>query len=1190
MAKTVYALLAGIDSYPQPVRPLRGCTNDITRMETYLCARITGERGELKLRVLKNDAATRDAVIAGFREHLALAGQEDVALFYFSGHGSQEPAPKEFWHLEPDHLNETLVCYDSRLPGKYDLADKELAKLIAEVAVREAHIVVVLDSCHSGSGTRAGNDAGVRHEPADTRARPLADFLTSPLDAIAPPPRWVQADAGVPVSRPTSGWVELPEGSHVLLSACHADEEAKEDWLDGEHRGVFSHYLMETLQRSGESMTYRDLFKQVNAAVRSKVARQSPIIEANQTKDLNRPFLGGAVVPRPPYYTLSHQRGVGWVIDGGAVHGIAPVASDETTTLAVFPVGGIPTPLRELSPALASSRVVRVEPHQSRVDIVPSHGTALDTSQIYAAVVTGLPLPLMGVYLDGDAAGVNIARFTLHSINGGGPSLYVEEVTQEWARVCLWAEGDHYRFIHPRENRRLIADAPGQYDGPPGYSEVNARLAIERLEHIARWQRLADLSNRPVRLKPNAVQMELVRVADETEPGEAAASTIETEDVVVALTGTGVALTDVQLEYRFEHGRWKEPRFLVKLTNTTDQTLHCALVGLSQRYGVQSLTPGGSEQLGPRQVTWARGGRSIPASVPTELWEAGVTEVKDILRLIVSTEPIDALLLEQQHMEAPLNRGAGKGVDITHHSTLNRLMQRIQTRDYDEKDAQNVFADWTTSALSTTTVRPLESVPIPAKEAEVYLGHGVTLLGHGGLEATHATARLTTACEVGRSAGNLLLPEILRQDSGLARPWEFSSSRGGEPGLSVLELFDVMDPAVVTSDAPLRLRINTLLNEDEHVLPVAWDGEFFLPLGYVQQRDRQVVVTLERLPAPVAFGRDIKGSIRILFEKLVGKYFGSSYRYPLLLAAGMDDTGEVVYSKPQDVHARVAQAHTIVLFMHGIIGDTRGMVRSAYKPDPQSPHLAELYDLVLAFDYENLNTSIQQTAHDLQDRLRAVGLGPGHGKRLHIIAHSLGGLIARWFIEHLDGKAVVEHLVMLGTPNAGSPWPRVQALATAAVGLALNALTVVPWPLSLLGGLANGIEAIDVTLDQMQPGAQILDSLWQSFDPHMHYTVIAGNTSMREEALASEAQPEQPRRIERLMERLSLQHVLRKTTALAFFGQPNDIAVSVASITHVPLEREPRPAIKEVECDHMTYFQTDAALRTLTNRLIGAAG
>ena len=152
MAETVYALLVAIDTYPQPVRPLRGCTNDIARMEMFLRERITGERGELKVRVLTNNEATRDAVIAGFREHLALADQQDVALFYFSGHGSQEPAPKEFWHVEPDHLNETLVCYDSRLPGQYDLADKELAKLIAEVAERHPHIVVVLDSCPFGLG------------------------------------------------------------------------------------------------------------------------------------------------------------------------------------------------------------------------------------------------------------------------------------------------------------------------------------------------------------------------------------------------------------------------------------------------------------------------------------------------------------------------------------------------------------------------------------------------------------------------------------------------------------------------------------------------------------------------------------------------------------------------------------------------------------------------------------------------------------------------------------------------------------------------------------------------------------------------------------------------------------------------------------------------------------------------------
>jgi hypothetical protein len=44
-----------------------------------------------------------------------------------------------------------------------------------------------------------------------------------------------------------------------------------------------------------------------------------------------------------------------------------------------------------------------------------------------------------------------------------------------------------------------------------------------------------------------------------------------------------------------------------------------------------------------------------------------------------------------------------------------------------------------------------------------------------------------------------------------------------------------------------------------------------------------------------------------------------------------------------------------------------------------------------------------------------------------IVAHSMGGLISRFYIHNLmkdsfDGKPVVTHLAMLGTPNMGSPW------------------------------------------------------------------------------------------------------------------------------------------------------------------------
>jgi pimeloyl-ACP methyl ester carboxylesterase len=42
--------------------------------------------------------------------------------------------------------------------------------------------------------------------------------------------------------------------------------------------------------------------------------------------------------------------------------------------------------------------------------------------------------------------------------------------------------------------------------------------------------------------------------------------------------------------------------------------------------------------------------------------------------------------------------------------------------------------------------------------------------------------------------------------------------------------------------------------------------------------------------------------------------------------------------------------------------------------------------------------------------------------KLDVIAHSMGGLVARDYIEGDDYAGGVEHLVMLGTPNAGSRW------------------------------------------------------------------------------------------------------------------------------------------------------------------------
>ena len=63
----IHALLVAIDAYVAPITPLYGCRNDMAALRTYLEARAGAD---LRLRVLEDGAATRDAVVGAFREHL----------------------------------------------------------------------------------------------------------------------------------------------------------------------------------------------------------------------------------------------------------------------------------------------------------------------------------------------------------------------------------------------------------------------------------------------------------------------------------------------------------------------------------------------------------------------------------------------------------------------------------------------------------------------------------------------------------------------------------------------------------------------------------------------------------------------------------------------------------------------------------------------------------------------------------------------------------------------------------------------------------------------------------------------------------------------------------------------------------------------------------------------------------------
>ncbi len=1139
--KSIYALLVGINDYPSPISKLEGCVHDIQEMKSYLESRIRTDspNGDesLSVETLLDAEATRDAVIRAFRDHLGQARTDDVALFYFSGHGSQEQAPEEFWHLEPDHLDETLVCYDSRTTEGWDLADKELAKLISEVADSGAHVVVVLDCCHSGSGTRdpAAAETATRRTPTDLRKRPLESFLFSPEE--------IQNIAGRrDLDGRRSGWSF--QGQHILLAACQDHEEAREIYGGEAIRGAFSYFLGETLRNIEGDITYRDLFERAAALVRSQVRWQTPQLEATVAADLSRPFLGGAVRPVPRSFVASYERGR-WFIDAGRVQGIPPATRDAPAEVALFEFSASEEALQDPTLALGRAEITAVFGSNSQIQI--TEGDIIPESAPFKAVLASLPTPRLKVRLDGDPAGVELASSSL------ADSLFVREAGEdELADYRLLAQNRQYLIARPDDDRPLV----GQVDD---YSEQSAKRVVARLEHIERWRTTSQLDNPQSSIRADELQVEILQ------------------------DGQPLTDADIRLEYTQESREWISPEFTIRLKNTGNRTLYVGLLGLPQTFGISSLLWSvGCQQLEPDEETFANGGEPMAAEIPDHLWQQGVNEMRDLIKVIVSTTSFDARRLEQPDLDQPRNRSAtlrsfGPLKSDDQLGTLEQLMERVQTRPLVPARSRSID-DWRTYQFSLTTVRPLPAQPLQPGHG-ITLTDGVTIEPHPALEVSEV--RVDTAPLAMRSllAAGSALPRWLYDDPSIVQPLEFQPTRSVGGGLNVLELRGINDPRLITADSPLAISIPRALAPGEHVLPIASDGEFYFPLGWGESDGQRTRVLLQRLPQPKSEGaKSLGGALRIFFHKVVGRMLGSPDQYPILAVAEVDEHFNVHYqSDLAQVRSRVEQADRIALFIHGIIGETRSMV-----PSLRRAQAADRYDLVLTFDYENLNEPIESTAAALKGRLEEVGLKSGTGKQLDVIAHSMGGLVSRWFIEHAGGNQLVRRLVMLGTPNGGSPWPGVVDWATTALTVGLNELSKVAWPAFVLSGLVQATHWARVTLEQMEPTSAFLKSLQAGPGPKIPYTLIAGNTSRIRAGASEENRRSQLRR---LLARLWSDRTKYELADLFFGGSNNDIAVSLESMQQAPASHDPAWHVHEVACDHLNYFQNEASLQILAHTL-----
>jgi pimeloyl-ACP methyl ester carboxylesterase len=70
-------------------------------------------------------------------------------------------------------------------------------------------------------------------------------------------------------------------------------------------------------------------------------------------------------------------------------------------------------------------------------------------------------------------------------------------------------------------------------------------------------------------------------------------------------------------------------------------------------------------------------------------------------------------------------------------------------------------------------------------------------------------------------------------------------------------------------------------------------------------------------------------------------------------------------------------------------------------------------------NYQIWTTDLRAAARRLSASIDAICEQTGY-ERIHVVGHSMGGLVARYYVQRLDGDARVHTLVTLGTPHQGT--------------------------------------------------------------------------------------------------------------------------------------------------------------------------
>ena len=271
---TAYALLIGIQDYsevqdtnsPKGSRQVQVTTTDYSlngpRHDIALISKTLQEVLLIpkdNIAELLDKEATHTGIENAFKALSKKVQKNDFVYIHYSGHGS---LTLDGNGDEKSGKDQTWVSYGARtglrtgLNGidDYDILDDEIDDWLQPIFNKTERVVVVLDSCHSGTATKG---ATIRKIPQDTRTHPLANKSYR------------------------SAWANI---QGIRIGATKDDINAYEKSFHGKHYGIFTWFWADALEKHRQS-DWITIFSIVYQRTRDKAYQQQPHLDHPRSDD-----------------------------------------------------------------------------------------------------------------------------------------------------------------------------------------------------------------------------------------------------------------------------------------------------------------------------------------------------------------------------------------------------------------------------------------------------------------------------------------------------------------------------------------------------------------------------------------------------------------------------------------------------------------------------------------------------------------------------------------------------------------------------------------------------------------------------------------------------------------------------------------------------------------------------------------